>query len=316
MAKTYVTPMYWRKSVFGGKQETTAGTADYPAVAMAGTGVFNATIEPDLDVQARGVEMATGGPQPAVVGNKPATVSFSTELAVADLTDTLLPACGLKLGAGAYKPTRDAGDWKSWSFCHWRDGLKKSAYGVALDLEMILEVGQRPICNWSGRGIWGGQAAEALPASPTLVTPLWCHGMTLTHGAGPTHWQQPQRVTIRLNNQVMLRGDMAVASSTDATGIAHAYIASAAPTIELDPETQADGTLDNYDLMSAGTLVAFSATLVTAAGATALVIAAPAVQRTAVSQQQRGDLTTDAIVLACTETVAGSDEISFTFTGW
>lgn len=326
MAKTYTAPIVWRSSLFGGKEETTSGTSVLSTVtgpltgtAGAACSVLNGIVEPAIDVIERGIDMADGSPVPAVIGATPATVSFTTELIDTDANDEMLTAAGMLAAASVWKPTSSMASRKTWSFGQcYEGGIVKGAYGVALDLEVILEVGQRVLWNWNGRGIWAGQSDPgAMWTNPTVGVPLMCKGMTLTHGAGPTHWQQPQRVVIRLNNDVQLRYDMAVATAADTTGIAHAYIASRNVTIELDPETQADGTLDNYDALTACTAAAFNAVIVDAAGATALTINCPATQRISVSQAERAGYRTDAIVLRANRNSAGGDdEISFTFVSW
>ncbi len=314
----YNTPLVWRKALLAGAEEAISGTAETTAIAgaMAATQVMNASIEEAVQNIERPALAADLSSLASVPGLAMANVSFETEASFGDTSMELLTAAGFKLAGLVYSPTSDFSARKTWSFGHFTDGNKKLTYGVALDLEIALAVGQTVPFRWNGQGIWGGQTAVALPVNPTFsAIPLQCTGMVLTHGAGPTAWAQPRAVTIKLNNSIVLRED-AAKTAPDTTGLAHAYVVRGTPTIEIDPETLGDATLDNYALKTAGTLVAFKAVLYTTSVAQ-LTIDAPQVQRLTVAQAERDGYRTDRIVLACRRSTAGDDELTFTFrTGW
>ena len=307
-------PLLRRKSVLAAKIESTSGTAESLAAADAAFNVFDLTMTPTIAMTPR-PSQGSFSSLPAVPELYGGTCTFRTEIygtgagGVPGWASTFLPACGWTAAGGVFTPKSEApgSNVKTLTIGAYIDGNRMLMRGCAGTFSMTFETGKIAVINWTFTGVWAGQSAVALlaPTYPTAL-PLRVGNATFSIGAWSPCWQS---LTIDAGNTVVLRE---CATNSDSSGYAAAIITDRLPTGTINPEAEADGTKDNYDIWTAMTEEALAFDLENATDKFA--IAAPKLQRTNVAAGDRNGVLTDEITFQMNKSAAaGNDELSFTF---
>lgn len=307
-------PLLRRKSVLAAKIETTSGTAESLAAADAAFNVFDLTMTPNIAMTPR-QSQGSFSSLPAVPELYGGTCSFRTEIygtgsgTVPGWASTFLPACGWTNSAGTFSPKSETpgSNVKTITIGAYIDGNRMLMRGCAGTFSLTFEAGKIATINWTFTGVWAGQSAVALlaPTYPTAL-PLRVGNATFSIGAWSPCFQT---MTIDAGNTVALRE---CATNTDSSGYAAAIITDRLPTGTINPESELDGTKDNYDIWTAMTEEALAFSLVNATDKFAL--AAPKLQRTNVAAGDRNGVLTDEITFQLNKSAAaGNDELTFTF---
>lgn len=307
-------PLLRRKSVLAAKIETTSGTAESLLAADAAFNVFDLTMTPTIAMTPR-PSQGSFSSLPAVPELYGGTCTFRTEVygtgsgTVPGWASTFLPACGWTNSAGTFSPKSETpgSNVKTLTLGGYIDGNRFLMRGCAGTFSLSLETGKIASINWTFTGVWAGNSATALlsPTYPTAL-PLRVGNATFTIGSWSPCFQS---LTIDAGNTVVLRE---CATNTDGSGYAAAIITDRAVTGTINPEMEAAGTKDNYNIWTAMTEEAFAFSLVNATDKFA--IAAPKLQRTNVALGDRNGVVTDEITFQCNKSAAaGNDELTFTF---
>tara|TARA_R110000868_G_scaffold290945_3_gene551164 strand:+ start:824 stop:1762 length:939 start_codon:yes stop_codon:yes gene_type:complete len=308
-------PLLRRKSVLAAKIESTSGTAESLAAADAAFNVFDLTMTPTIAMTPR-PSQGSFSSLPAVPELYGGTCTFRTEIygsgagGVPGWASTFLPACGWTAAGGVFTPKSElpGSAVKTLTLGAYIDGNRILMRGCSGTFTMTFETGKIASINWTFTGVWAGSSAQTLlaPTYPTAL-PLRVGNATFTFGSGYSPCFQS--LTLDAGNTVVLRE---CATNTDSSGYASAVITNRLPTGTVNPESELDGTKDNYDLWTSMTEEAVAFSIQNATDKFA--VAAPKAQRTNVQMGDRNGLVTDEITFQCNKSAAaGNDELSFTF---
>lgn len=298
-------PLLSRKKLVGATEESTSGTFATVSSAMSATSIYDAKFV-ILDPTSEGERQPNGhyvGSVAAVIGKTMARLTWKQDLRPGDTFAALLTGCGYKVATATYKPTSDMSSRKTWSFKLWEGGRCKKMSGATGKAKITIPFGGKVTVEYEWTGRYEGTIDEAMPAQSPIATAVYMGvGLTLTlGGAVVPHTSQ---VTIDTGGNPVERESL-----TATLGVAHTFIEEIEPVITMDPEARLVAALDTNGLFVAGTTAAFN--MVLTSGSNTMTIAAPAVQRTAVDDSERGKRLVDAITLACRLSSSGDDAISF-----
>jgi hypothetical protein len=274
--------------------ESTKGTAESIAAAMASTMVHDPTMAPDNTLPNERAVAGTTGEAVRVPGAQRGRLSFTTRLVHGDAFMDLLTCCGFTVSGTTTKTaTIDVSEssQKTGTFVLWEDGRRKTLSGAAgaVSIEAEPDSGEL-VASWEFVGVYESVADNATPTGAVSVgSGYTARGMTLTLGGSAL--PECPGFTLDLGIEVALRQDI-----TSATGYAHAYVSDVRPTLALEPQAQRVADHDVFGKLAAGTAEALVLTVTDAAGAT-LTISAPQAQRIDVGQGDRDGSATDPITL-------------------
>ena len=301
-----------RRKVLGAAVETTKGTAEAMAAAMASTIVYDAKMKPDgmFDDGERAPNLLTGGTLPRTKGLQKGTLTFRTEMLHDDQFMTLIQGCGFSVATGTggidtATPTTDLNAQKTLTFELWEGGRRKILYGAngTFTLEAA-GAAQRVFCSWEFSGIFETPDDEAMPSTtPTLTKGYRAQGMTFTFAAAAI--PPMDGFTLAMNADVQPREDL-----TTATGLGYFIVGDVVPTLSIAPEARTVAQYDTFGKLLAGTAEALSIVL-TDDSSNTLTIASPKAQRTDVDDGDRNSKLTDPIEMDL-HVSAGNDQVTFT----
>ncbi len=234
----------------------------------------------------------------------------STATTVPLWAKTLLYAAGMEEADNAAAPgelslVSGFSSQKTVNFAIWEDGLKKSLAGAMCNARFFGDFAKRIFVEFTLRGIWQTPVDEAHPTgiAHETTTPLQLKSATFTVGGNA---RKIGRFELDLGNDIQLRPD--VASST---GLAHAYLADRAPTLQFDPEADLVANDDIFGDWIAGTTAAFQLMAGSAAG-NQVQIDAPRLQYINPQEANRNQLFTHDIQCQLNAD-AGDDEFTLAF---
>lgn len=283
-------PLIFRKQVLGIDTETTAGTAE----TLDGTdAVYNAyNIDVTLEQELQEREAEGGEYSASATAGQSATITFSTDLRyngtdVPVWATKLLPACGWVNSSGTFTPRLDGPgtDVKTATLTLWNDGRKETIYGAMGNFEIVFPSRRVAFINWTFRGIYAGESAEAIPTpTGTSVAALRASSMTTTFNSVAMCFEQ---LTINAGNDIQL-----IECATTAAW-AYALAGKRQPTIQGNPETVLPATQNRISQWSTGTEAALSIAI-----SNAITFTAPRAQITAIKRGERTNLTIDDITWA------------------
>ena len=301
-----------RRKVLGVAIESTKGSAEAMAAAMASTLVYEAKMTPDgiFDEGERAPNLLSSGTLPRTKGMTKGKLSFKTEMLHNDQFMTLIQGCGFSVATGSggidvATPTTNLNTQKTLTFELWEGGRRKILYGAAGSFS--LEAGgaaQRVFANWEFQGIFSTPDDEAMPATtPTLTKGYRAQGMTFTFAGAAI--PPMDGFTLNMNSDVQPREDL-----TKASGLGYFIVGDIVPTLSIAPEARTVAQYDTYGKLLAGTAEAL-VMLLTDDSSNTLQIDAPKAQRTSVDDGDRNAKLTDPIELDL-HISAGDDQITFT----
>jgi hypothetical protein len=193
---------YARNAALLAKTETTYGTDPVPTGAANAILVTNLSVKPAIESVDRNLIRPFLGGSEQLVGNTAVDCTFGVELSGSGTAGTapawgpLLRACGFAevttaLSRVDYTPISTA--FESITLYYFAGGVQHVVRGARGTVELGLGIGERPLLNFSFKGIDGGMTAAALPSvtlsafkTPVVITDPNAGDLTLgcTYAAG------------------------------------------------------------------------------------------------------------------------------------
>lgn len=309
--------MLKNKALILAKIEVTYGTDPTP------TGLANAILCGDVDydvidskVERNNIKPNYGAKRFVSIGEGQ-KLSFSVELKGSGVAGTapeigpLLRACNftqvISAGVSVTYTPNSAQAGESVTLYYYLDGLLHKITGARGSWAIAEgKVNTYVTLKFEFTGIYGGPVAEAL-ASPTwnaTVPPVF-RGAAF---AIDTYAAVIDGLALECKNDVVKRADL-----NAATGILEWFIKERSVTAKISPEMVLPATKDFWGIWQAGTAVAMTATIGSAAG-NRCVITAPAVQLDKPKYGDRENIVTADLPLVLAPTAAGNDELVLAFT--
>jgi hypothetical protein len=295
-------PLLGRKKLVGATEEGTSGTFGTVTSAL-GANIYDVKCEPGDFFAGNEREPAGNyvGRVASVVGKQMGTLSYTMDVAPGGPFLSLLTGAGYLSTDGTYAPMSDLSSRKTWSLKCWEDGRCKKLAGAVCKVTINMEDGKKLTAKFEWTGVWLTPIDEAMPAqAPITAAPYVCKGITLTVASAAI--AHVSKISVDLGSEPEERESLAAAA-----GIAHYLIGEIIPKITMDPEARKVADQDAYGAYLAGGTAALSSAL--ASGSNTLTIAAPAVQRTKVSDGARGKRLTDELELQCCNS-SGDDALT------
>jgi len=304
-----MSPLLTRVRVLAAKVEATPGTAESLAADDAAFNVFDAQMQPQMELAER-PQQGGFSRLPSVPGARLGVCRFSLDLysgggAQPAWAEVFLLACGFKWNTTKYVldavPVGAAGSGqKTITIGLYENGVVKKIHGAMGNAKFICPSGKVARVEFEFTGIWNAPADIAI-LSPTYpaYAPLRFYSSALTIGS----WNPAvSELALDLGNQVVMRED-----STKASGYAYANITNRLPVVTIDPEAGLVATHDLYGKFLAGTEGAFSFSLNNADG-DAAAFAATEAQFRQPQEADRNGLQTDQV-----EVQINADDLEITF---
>lgn len=312
-------PLLYRRRILAAQVEGTVGTMETDLSATdAAFNVFNATMEPVIDVQRRDGQGAGLSKLPAVPGAHGATCTFSVELTSGSgatppgWASTFLPACGYGATSGVFAPdSRPPGasssGLKTLTIWLYVDGKIRKMYGAMGNAVLRFISGRIVMIDFTFTGVWGGEVDGALiaPDYPSAIPLRFTNSSFVIGSYSPVIAE----CTLDLGNQIILRESANVANST-------AYLS--ALIVDRNPNgtlVQEADLVANYNPISdflTPTERALSLSLGDSAGT--ITVSAPKFQITGPRWADRNGLQVDQLAFQLNKsTDAGDDELKFEF---
>lgn len=301
-----------RKRVFAAKIESSAGTPEALSGSDATINVFDASIEPTIEMEDRQGQGAFGK-MASVPGARTGRATFRTEITgdgsggIPAWASKFLPACGWVATSKVYTPrTEGPGtNVKTITLATYENGIMRRLHGAMGTFEFVLTAGKIAAIEWTFDGIYT-EPSDVSILTPTYLThaPFRFVAGTLTLGS----WA-PVLNELRINagNTVILRED-----GTKASGVLTALVTDRTPTGSMDPEAVLVATVDHGGKWMAGTLETLTVEMENATDI--ITIEGPKCQRINVVPGDRNGNQTDQIDFQfCKSADAGDDELSIEF---
>lgn len=305
-------PLLKRLRVLAAKIETTPGTAITLAGADATYNVYNAMIQPGIEMGQR-ERQGSFGRLTAIAGQRVGTATFMTDLewdgtaTEPPWADTFLPACGFVKSGGTYTATDEAPgtNVKTLTIACYVNGVKKQLRGCMGNFRIVLPTGRNAMIEWTFQGVWDAPTDTAILA-PTYST------------------NSPVRATgtVQFNGNTLCFSEMSFDAGNvltprecagDIAGVDYFLVTDRQPTATADPEAALVATADHYGDIINQTVGALQYNITTAGtGDDEILFALPAAQ---VQDNQEGDrngLVTDQITWQGNYHSSGSMYITFT----
>lgn len=306
-------PLITRRRLLFGIIETTEGTAEtVPTAPLTVMDVANVSLQRGTPFIERDGGHYGFGPQRGTVGIPQATVSFQTHLygtASSAWAALLLPACGLSLVTGGYKPSSlppaaSGSPTKTATFYVSEDGRRHVVKGCMGTFRLSGTAGQRVVIDWTFTGIYDQPTDVALPTySAPSALPITFKGAATTIGAFTPKLAE---FTLDIGNTVVLRED-----AVNANGAIHAAIVNRRITGTMVQESELVGTYDPEDDFRDSTVRALSVQF--GGSGNQVDIDIPDMQVTGVQSTDRNGILMDTVSWqACRDdaTGEGDDEIT------
>ena len=302
-----------KKTVLGGKIESTIGTAETLAAADCTINAYNVVINPETEVEQR--EGQGGfGKLASIPGARRGRATFSVDLAYDGSTvpawaSTYLPACGLVLSTATYRPRTEVpgSNVKTVTIAAFIDGVRRQIYGAVGNARFILPTGRMGRIEFDFQGVYSDEADVAIPSSINYVNTL-----PLRVAGGSTSWASSniclESATIDLGNVITARE-----CSTSAAGIDSFVITDRNIRVTGNPESKLIATQNRYGQFRDATEGILSFTIAGPTTST-VVFSMPKAQIVAKPMGDRNGIMIDQIEWQANKNVdAADEELSFTF---
>ena len=302
-----------KKTVLGGKIESTIGTAEALAAADCTINAYNVVINPETEVEQR--EGQGGfGKLASIPGARRGRATFSVDLAydgsaVPAWASTYLPACGLVLSTATYKPRTEApgSNVKTATIAAFIDGVRRQIYGAVGNARFILPTGRMGRIEFDFQGVYSDESDVAIPSSINYVNTL-----PLRVAGGATSWASSniclESATIDLGNVITARE-----CSTSAAGVDSFVITDRNIRVTGNPESKLIATQNRYGQFRDATEGILSFTIAGPTTST-VVFSMPKAQIVAKPMGDRNGIMIDQIEWQANKNVDTADEeLSFTF---
>lgn len=302
-----------KKTVLGGKIESTIGTAETLAAADCTINAYNVVINPETEVEQR--EGQGGfGKLASIPGARRGRATFSVDLAydglaVPSWASTYLPACGLVLSTATYKPRTEVpgSNVKTATIAAFIDGVRRQIYGAVGNARFILPTGRMGRIEFDFQGVYSDEADVATPSSINYVNTL-----PLRVSGGATSWASSniclESATIDLGNVITARE-----CSTSAAGIDSFVITDRNIRVTGNPESKLIATQNRYGQFRDATEGILSFTIAGPTTST-IVFSMPKAQIVSKPMGDRNGIMIDQIEWQANKNVdAADEELSFTF---
>lgn len=302
-----------KKTVLGGKIESTTGTAETLAAADCTINAYNVVINPETEVESR--EGQGGfGKLASIPGARRGRATFSVDLAYDGSTvpawaSTYLPACGLVLSTATYKPRTEVpgSNVKTATIAAFIDGVRRQIYGAVGNARFILPTGRMGRIEFDFQGVYSDEADVAIPSSINYVNTL-----PLRVSGGATSWASSniclESATIDLGNVITARE-----CSTSAAGIDSFVITDRNIRVTGNPESKLIATQNRYGQFRDSTEGILSFTIAGPTTST-VVFSMPKAQIVAKPMGDRNGIMIDQIEWQANKNGDTADEeLSFTF---
>ena len=302
-----------KKTVLGGKIESTIGTAETLAAADCAINAYNVVINPETEVEAR--EGQGGfGKLASIPGARRGRATFSVDLAYDGSTvpawaSTYLPACGMVLSTATYRPRTEVpgSNVKTATIAAFIDGVRRQIYGAVGNARFVLPTGRMGRIEFDFQGVYSDEADVAIPSSINYVNTL-----PLRVSGGATSWASSniclESATIDLGNVITARE-----CSTSAAGIDSFVITDRNIRVTGNPESKLIATQNRYGQFRDATEGILSFTIAGPTTST-VVFSMPKAQIVAKPMGDRNGIMIDQIEWQANKNVDTADEeLSFTF---
>jgi hypothetical protein len=304
-------PLLTRQRIFAASVEVTTGTAETLAAGDGAMNVFDAEINPNIEMTARPGQSSLSM-LPAVHGARGSGMTLATYLVGNGASgmplwaDTLLLAAGFSESGGTYKPITGSTAMTTLTAGVYEDGRLRTMSGAVATATMTMTAGEPVRIEWELSGKFEAPADTALitPTYPTVIPPRFA---SATFTIGGTSYKVAELV-LTLNNEMVMRQD-----ATDATGYFSSVVANRDFKITVDPEAQLFATQDWYTDWFNHTEAAINIVVGSAANNT-VTINAPKASIHNVQHADRDGIMTDALEFGLNRNAAaGDDELSIAF---
>jgi hypothetical protein len=286
-----------RRRVLALKLEATPGTAEALSDSDTGIDARDVVLTPSVEKE----EVPGNGTvdsQKSQVGQKTASISFTTYLRNSALVRTALRACGLAMtGTGPYTftPVTLAGSdfGETATIAVYEAGYRRMLVGAMGDFTISASGGRVPVISFNFQAKYPVEADVTYP-TPAIETPsrgtIWA-GYSTTLDSTQLRLS---RFSFSAGNQLYLRPD-----ETSTEGILTTLISGRAPSVSLDPEAVLVATKAWYTKLIASDTMALAIPIgdtVTPA-ANSIAIAASAAELMDKQRGDRGEVMTDEMSL-------------------
>jgi len=266
-----------KKSVLGGKIESTVGTAESIAAADCTINAYDLVINPEFEMQERQGQGGFGR-LASIPGARRGRATFSVDLAydgtnIPAWASTYLPACGLVLSTATYKPRTEVPgtNVKTVTIAGFFDGVRRRIYGAVGNARFILPTGRMGRIEFDFQGVYDDESDTAIPSSINYVNTL-----PLRVAGGATAWSSYnlclESANIDLGNVIVARE-----CTTTAAGVDNFVITDRNPRITGNPESKLIATQGRYAQLRDSTEASLSFTIDGPSNST-LVITVPKAQ--------------------------------------
>lgn len=306
-----------RVSVLAAKVESTVGTDVTPSASDATFNIFNARIEPMIEMEER--EGQGGFDRLAAQSSaRTAKATFKTYFqwdgtaTEPSWAEVFLPACGWVKSSQTYSPVSlptgtSSSDPRSLTISHYVNGVLRKITGAVGTFKATLISGKLAYIDWEFTGVWAGET------DASIITPTYVTDTNYKWASGVCQWNNVDllaaQAVIDAGNVIHMREDPSKASGYLAGIITDRY-----PKITIDPEKVLVATQDRHGLWLSNTEYALELHL-KGAGNSVLQFDAPKAQIMKITHADRDKLVVDQIEMACNKNGATHDAcLSITFT--
>lgn len=303
-----------RKRVLAAKIESTVGTAEALSASDATFNIYNALIQPTIEMEQREGQGGFGYLS-AVPGGYTGVATFRTYLewdgtaTEPSWADTFFPACGWVKSGQVYTPRTEAPgtNVKTLTIGLYEDGILKRISGAMGTATITLPTNRSGYIDWTFTGVW------LAPTAVAMLTPTYPTDKPLRFAGGLAEWDNVnlcvEQATINLGNTVIMRE-----CPTTEAGFISALVTNRQPLITVNPEASTIAAQDRWAAWLAQNEYALELDL---AGPSSSVLSfdAPKAQIQNDQEGDRNGMVTEDITFQCNKNGATHDqELSITFT--
>lgn len=245
-----------KRTVFGGKLETTPGTKQTLTGTDAGYNVYDLEINPDIQMDTRSAQ-GQFGTQRSVPGGSKGKCTFKIDMAydaiaIPTWADLLFPPCGIVKTARVFNPKTQSVDaagavLKTITLGKWTDGKYASIYGAMGTFKIVWETSKIVTFEFEFDGVYDGEIDQA-PPTPTYPAAT---EIKLKAAGGPATYDAVAMcmasMTFELGNTIYLKE-----CSGQTKGYEYAIITDRAPKVTGNPESKLVAAQDRQGLFLAG----------------------------------------------------------------
>ena len=306
-----------RTKILAAKIETTAGAAETLAASDATFNVFNANIQPGIQMAQRERQGSFAMLQ-AIPGQYVGTATFQTDIewdgsaTEPAWAETFLPACGWVKSGGTYSPSIETPGTNvktltigTYVTAGSGDALYKELRGCVGNFNIVCPTGQRAYIDWTFQGAWTG-ASDETQLSPTHTTAAITRYATAT--------TQFNSNDLCVSQIAYNSGNVITAKecATTVAGIDYFLITSRQPTATADPESDLVANADHYGGLLAETQAELTTTMTCGTGDDTLELEFKSAQIQNIQEGDRGGMVTDQLTFQANYNASTEFNIIFT----